>query len=153
MTKANGVNHTNLMVLILSNLIRAKTAKILCPRTLENGGNVVLLSVVIIEIVCHLSHRLIGSSHYKLIDSVKFTRIFLCELLSSFVNGSPYHDDLRVKAHVKLIAKFNSPIKGCSKIIRKRLVNDLFHHLFSRLTNKFSAIHHKFICDIGRNFH
>ena len=131
MAKSYTIDHADFSILILSNIVSVELAELISPRTLDNRGNVVLLALVIVKVISHLSQGLISTTHNGLIDFIEKSGVCLSKLTALRMNCSSYHNNLRVKSHVKGMAQIYSPFKRRLEIIIKRFIDYLLHDILS----------------------
>ena len=131
MAKSYTIDHADFSILILSNIVSVKLAELVSPRTLDNRRNVVLLALVIVKVISHLSQGLISTTHNGLIDFIEKSGVCLSKLTALRMNCSSYHNNLRVKSHVKGMAQIHSPLKRSLEIVLKRFVDYLLHDILS----------------------
>ena len=130
MSQENSILNSHISILILCYLIRSQLTEFGSNTALQDRRHI-CLTAILENVVRQLRQRIVCTEHNLLVNLVKLTRVLLSKVLTTRMLRSSYHNDLRVKSHVEVISKSNSPIKCCLKIIGQSFIDSLFHNLSS----------------------
>lgn len=128
MANAHSVNEPDALVTILVDIVIAHALDTLRPGALEDVGHAGL-GAVAVQVVGQLAGGLVSTEHDRSVCLRKDARVLGRELLTARVHSRTDHNDLRIQAHVVVVAEGHSPVQHATEVIGEGLVNEELHDI------------------------